>query len=166
MVFAESHSIVTEGGLTISGEEGDGGSVRAGTACATDAVDVILRVVGVIVVQHVGDVANVFEAWLAGETRVYCMHATPAGVLWDRARLGKISGYGISAIGLCAPPPKLGQFQARSSAILGDTVMRSSDMMWEPWETQLGPALGAKCMPPPRSYRAIANDGTRVETRE
>lgn len=54
--------------LTISGKEGDGSALGAGTASTTDTVDVILRVVGVVVVQHVGDVANVFS----GGNRLAC----------------------------------------------------------------------------------------------
>lgn len=46
--------------LTISGEEGDGGTVGTGTTGTTNTMDIILRVIGVIVVQHVCDVANIF----------------------------------------------------------------------------------------------------------
>jgi hypothetical protein len=46
--------------LVISGEQGDGSAVGAGTTSTTNTVDVILRVVGVVVVQDVSDVPNVF----------------------------------------------------------------------------------------------------------
>lgn len=47
--------------LTVSGEQRNGSSVLASTAGTTNTVDVVLRVVRVIVVQHMGDVANIFE---------------------------------------------------------------------------------------------------------
>lgn len=46
--------------LTVSGKERNGGSVLASTAGTANTVDVVLRVVRVIVVQHMGDVANIF----------------------------------------------------------------------------------------------------------
>lgn len=46
--------------LTVSGEERNGSSVLASTAGTTNTVDVILRVVRIVVVQHMGDVANIF----------------------------------------------------------------------------------------------------------
>ena len=45
--------------LTVSSEKGNGGTLRAGTTSTTNSVDVILRVVGIIVVQHVSDIANI-----------------------------------------------------------------------------------------------------------
>lgn len=57
--------------LTVSSEEGDGGTLRAGTAGTTNSVDVILRVVRVVVVQHVSNVANILiSERLAGEAIV------------------------------------------------------------------------------------------------
>jgi hypothetical protein len=47
--------------LTVSGEERNGSSVLASTAGTTNTMDVILRVVRVVVVQHMGDVANIFR---------------------------------------------------------------------------------------------------------
>lgn len=53
--------------LTVSGKEGDGCALGAGTASSANTVDVILRVVGVIIVQHMSNVAHIFEQrkWLA-----------------------------------------------------------------------------------------------------
>jgi len=46
--------------LTISGKQSDGSAFGTGTTGTTNAVDVVLRVVGVVVVQHMRDVADVF----------------------------------------------------------------------------------------------------------
>lgn len=46
--------------LTLSGEEGNCGSLRTSTACTTDTVDVVLRVVRVVIVEHMSNVAHVF----------------------------------------------------------------------------------------------------------
>lgn len=51
----------SNGILTVSGEEGNGGTLRASTASTANTVDVILRVVRVVVVQHMSDVANIFN---------------------------------------------------------------------------------------------------------
>ena len=48
------------GERTVSGEEGDGSAVGAGTASSADTMDVILRVVGVVIVEHMGNVAHIF----------------------------------------------------------------------------------------------------------
>lgn len=45
---------------TLSGEEGNGSTSLTSTTCATDTVNVILRVVGVIIVENVSDIANIF----------------------------------------------------------------------------------------------------------
>lgn len=45
---------------TLSSEEGDGGTLGTGTTSSTNTVDIVLRVVGVVVVQHMSDVANIF----------------------------------------------------------------------------------------------------------
>lgn len=55
------YKIVSRIQLTVSGEQRNGSSVLASTAGTTNTVDVVLRVVRVIVVQHMGDVANIFE---------------------------------------------------------------------------------------------------------
>ena len=47
--------------LTVSGEEGNGGTLRASTTSSANTVDVILRVIGVVIVQHVSDVAHVLK---------------------------------------------------------------------------------------------------------
>ena len=54
--------------LTVSGEEGNGSTLRTGTTSSADTMDVILGVVGVIIVEHVSNVAHIFKArWLAIE---------------------------------------------------------------------------------------------------
>ena len=45
---------------TVCSEEGDGSTSLTSTTCTTDTVDVILRVVGIVIVQHMSDIANVF----------------------------------------------------------------------------------------------------------
>lgn len=45
---------------TVSGEEGNGGTLGTSTAGTTNTVDIVLRVVGVVVVEHVSDVAHIF----------------------------------------------------------------------------------------------------------
>lgn len=47
--------------LTVSGEEGNGSAVGSSTTGTSNTMDVILRVVRVVVVQHMGDVANIFS---------------------------------------------------------------------------------------------------------
>lgn len=68
------YKIVSRIQLTVSGEQRNGSSVLASTAGTTNTVDVVLRVVRVIVVQHMGDVANIFglqkKKGLAHEIRV------------------------------------------------------------------------------------------------
>ena len=46
--------------LTVSGEEGDGSTHLSGTTSTTDAVNVVLGVVWVIVVEDVGNIADIF----------------------------------------------------------------------------------------------------------
>lgn len=59
--------------LTISGKEGNGGTVRSGTAGTTNTMDIILRVIGVIVVEHMGDVAHIFIATEVSRRRRVCI---------------------------------------------------------------------------------------------
>lgn len=53
--------------LTVSGEESNGSTLRTGTTSSADTMDVILGVVGVVIVEHVSNVAHIlFEGpWLA-----------------------------------------------------------------------------------------------------
>lgn len=46
--------------LTVSGEESDGSPIGTSTASSTNTMNVIFRVVGVVIVQHMSDVANIF----------------------------------------------------------------------------------------------------------
>lgn len=48
--------------LTICGEEGNSSTHSTGTASTTDAVNVVLRVIRVVVVEHMSDVLHVFGA--------------------------------------------------------------------------------------------------------
>lgn len=45
--------------LTVSGEERDSRSIGTSSASTANTVNIILRVVGVVVVQHMCDVANI-----------------------------------------------------------------------------------------------------------
>lgn len=54
--------------LTVSGEEGNGSTLLAGTTSTTNTVDVILRVVGVVIVEHMCNVAHILKEYrLAGK---------------------------------------------------------------------------------------------------
>ena len=46
---------------TVSGEERDGCALGAGTASSTNTMDIILRIVGVVIVDHVSNVAHIFK---------------------------------------------------------------------------------------------------------
>ena len=48
--------------LTLHGEKGDCSASGAGTASTSNAVDIILRVVGVVIVQHMRDIANILKS--------------------------------------------------------------------------------------------------------
>jgi len=43
----------------VSSEEGDGGTMSTSTSCTTNPMDVILRIVGIVIVQNMGDVTNI-----------------------------------------------------------------------------------------------------------
>jgi hypothetical protein len=59
--FLEDIDKVTSLLLVISSEEGDGGTHGTSTTGTTNSVNVVFRVVGVIVVQHMCDVAHIFS---------------------------------------------------------------------------------------------------------
>lgn len=61
--------------LTVSGKESNGCASGSGTTSTTNTVDVVLRVIGVVVVEHMGDVANIFSSKhrLAVEYGGYCI---------------------------------------------------------------------------------------------
>jgi hypothetical protein len=61
------------GGRTVSSEHGDGRALGASTTGTADTVDVILRVVGVVIVEHVSDVTNVLITIkrLASDSKVF-----------------------------------------------------------------------------------------------
>ena len=48
--------------LTLCSEKSDGGTVSASTTSSTNAVNIVLRVVGVIIVEHMGNVANILKS--------------------------------------------------------------------------------------------------------
>lgn len=48
-------------GLTVSGEQGNGGTLSARTAGSTNTVNIVLRIVRVVIVKHMSDVANIFK---------------------------------------------------------------------------------------------------------
>jgi hypothetical protein len=45
---------------TVSGKEGDGSSLLPSTTCTTNTMDIILRIVRVVIVEHMGNVSNIF----------------------------------------------------------------------------------------------------------
>jgi hypothetical protein len=47
--------------LTFSSEECDGGTLSSSTTCATNAMNVIFRVVGVVIVEHMSDISNILK---------------------------------------------------------------------------------------------------------
>lgn len=47
--------------LTLCREEGDGGSLRTGTTGSPNAMDVVLRIVRIVVVQHMGNVTDILR---------------------------------------------------------------------------------------------------------
>ena len=47
--------------LTVSSEQGNGRALRTRTTRPADAVDVVLRVVGVVIVEHMRDVAHILK---------------------------------------------------------------------------------------------------------
>lgn len=53
--------------LTVSGEKGDGSTLGASTTSSANSVDIILRVVGVVIVQDVSNVSHILSehVWLA-----------------------------------------------------------------------------------------------------
>lgn len=55
--------------LTLSGEKGDGGALLASTACSADAMNIILRIVGIVIVQHVSNVSHILKERLARRSK-------------------------------------------------------------------------------------------------
>jgi len=58
------------GALTVSGEEGDGGTLLAGTSGTSNAVNVVLGVVWVVIVDDVSNVADILRKRLAAAASV------------------------------------------------------------------------------------------------
>jgi hypothetical protein len=75
---------------TVSGEERDGCALSAGTASSTNTMDVILRVVGVVIVEHMGNVAHIFETrkWLANSEQLECKQRSSTNG-WRMTRIAK-----------------------------------------------------------------------------
>jgi hypothetical protein len=55
--------------LVISSEKGNGGTHGTSTTGTTNSVNVVFRVVGIIVVQHVSDVAHIFTRMVSRRRR-------------------------------------------------------------------------------------------------
>ena len=55
--------------LTVSGEEGDCCSGGTGAASSANAMHVVFGVIGIVIVQHMSDIANVFTNRLANRER-------------------------------------------------------------------------------------------------
>ena len=51
----------TLGWLTVSSKEGDCSSLGAGTTSSTNTVDIILRIVRVVIVEYVSNVAHILR---------------------------------------------------------------------------------------------------------
>lgn len=47
---------------TLCSEQGDSGTVSASTTSSTNTMDIILRVVGIVIVQNMGDIANILKS--------------------------------------------------------------------------------------------------------
>ena len=47
--------------LTVSSKERDGSTLGTGTTSSANTMDVVLRVVRVVIVEHVGDILDVFK---------------------------------------------------------------------------------------------------------
>lgn len=60
----EGHDILEEQ-LTISSKEGDGSSICTGTTSSTNTMNIILRIVRVVIVEHMSNVADIFIYGLA-----------------------------------------------------------------------------------------------------
>lgn len=52
---------MVELGLTLSREERDGGTFGTSTTGSPNAMNIVLRVVRVVIVQHMGDVTNILK---------------------------------------------------------------------------------------------------------
>lgn len=48
--------------LTVSGKKGNGGTLLASTTSTTNTVDIVLRIVGVVIVEHMRNVAHILNS--------------------------------------------------------------------------------------------------------
>ena len=55
---------------TVSGEERDGGTLSTGTTSTADSVDIVLRVVGVVIVEDMSNVANILKNGNVSKQRI------------------------------------------------------------------------------------------------
>ena len=63
--------------LTISSKKSDGSSICTGTTSSTNTMNIILRIVRVVIVEHMSNIADIFIYGLARTDRVYSN--VPAG---------------------------------------------------------------------------------------
>ena len=47
---------------TVSGKESDGGTLGTGTTSSTNTMDIILRVIWVVIVKHMSNVADILKS--------------------------------------------------------------------------------------------------------
>jgi hypothetical protein len=64
--------VTFEGGgeLTVSGEECNGRAILPSSSGSADAVNIILRVVGIVIVEHMSDISNILNDRLAKQPMV------------------------------------------------------------------------------------------------
>jgi len=54
---------------TVSCEKCDGGTLCASTTSTTNTMDIILRVVRIVIVEHMGNVADIFDGWVSKNSK-------------------------------------------------------------------------------------------------
>jgi hypothetical protein len=66
--------------LTVGGEESDSGTLAASTSCSANAVNIVLRIVGIVVVQNVSDISNILK-WVSNSA-VRTLTVSSGGHVW------------------------------------------------------------------------------------
>lgn len=57
--------------LTVGGEKGDCGTQSSCSTCSSNTVDIIFRVVGIVIVDHMSNVSHIFKYRLATQPMVF-----------------------------------------------------------------------------------------------
>ena len=55
--------------LTVSSEEGNGCTLRASPTCPTNAMDVVFRIVGIVIIENMRDVFDILQGLALTTTR-------------------------------------------------------------------------------------------------